>query len=220
MTAGFLTIVLGVWALGQYNGLKRQQIPLWDVSGISPGRIVADFWRWSQRSKHSAIILGWTLAAKPLWEASSSLLRATDARGLFKARTATGITPMMKAMTQIWWQKQWRQSRAIHWTQQSVATQWVKHDDLTKTPAINHVFTFYIEKNSFDNDEGWWIVDCLQQSKNNGKLPCLQCGRQIGIQFLAMVFPPYRRILQSRKICSSREWEFFVLFSFNRQTKH
>ena len=51
-----------------------------------------------------------------------------------------------------------------------MATQWVKHDDLTKTRAINHVFTFYIEKNNFDNNEGQWIVDGLQQSKKQWQI--------------------------------------------------
>jgi hypothetical protein len=61
------------------------------------------------------------------------------------------------------------------------------------------------KKISLENDEDRWIVDSLQQKKNNGKLPYLQGGRQIGFQFSAMVFLPYRRVLQSRKMCGSRE---------------
>ncbi len=46
---------------------------------------------------------------------------------------------------------------------------------------------------------GQRIVDGRQQSKNNGKFPCLQGGRQFWIQFLTMVFPPCRRIKQAEK---------------------
>ncbi len=43
------------------------------------------------------------------------------------------------------------------------------------------------------------LLTVFSNQKNNGILPCLQGGRQIGIWFSAMVFLPYRRILQSRK---------------------
>ncbi len=148
--------------------------------------------------------------AKLLWEASGSLLQATDACGLFKK------PGWQRGLLQ--WQKQWHKSNDK--SNAANQEQSIEHDQVWQPDGSNVMIEpkhgqsiMYIpsisKKISLENDEDRWIVDSLQQKKNNGKLPYLQGGRQIGFQFSAMVFLPYRRVLQSRKMCGSREWEFW-----------
>ena len=84
--------------------------------------------------------------------------------------------------------------------------------------VIMHVFTFWYEKISLDNDERRWVVDCVRQSKkDNGQfdLPCEGGKSEIGSLHGV---PTWRKRTLVPWMCGCHAIENFWSIFLSRQT--
>jgi len=84
--------------------------------------------------------------------------------------------------------------------------------------VIIHVFTFWYEKISLDNDERWWVVECVRQSKkDNGQFDLPHEGGKSKIGSLHGV-PARREKTLVPWMCGYHAIENFWSIFLSRQT--
>ena len=67
-----------------------------------------------------------------------------------------------------WPSKKWRRLEAIHWLQRDQSSCLNNASNILVWPKnglLMHVFTFWDEKISLDNNQRQWVVDCVRQPK-------------------------------------------------------